>query len=52
LYELAQEFSRFYEHDKVVGGENEKLRVELVRKYAEVLEEGLRLLGIPVMEKM
>jgi len=52
LYELAQEFSRFYEHDKVVGGENEKLRVELVRKYAEVLEAGLKLLGVPVVERM
>ena len=52
LYELAQEFSRFYENDKVVGGENEALRRELVAKYAEVLATGLGLLGIKTPEKM
>jgi len=52
LYELAQDFSRFYENDKVIGGENEKLRKKLVTKYAEVLVAGLQLLGIEVPEKM
>jgi arginyl-tRNA synthetase len=52
LYSLAQEFSRFYENDKVVGGENEALRRELVKKYAEVLATGLELLGIKAPEKM
>ncbi len=46
LYELAQIFNRFYESSKVVGDEREKLRLGLVLKYAEVLESGLRLLGI------
>jgi arginyl-tRNA synthetase len=52
LYELAQEFSRFYENNKVIGGENEALRRKLVEKYAEVLIVGLGLLGIEVPEKM
>jgi len=52
LYELAQEFSRFYEHDRVVGGENEALRRELVTRYAEVLAMGLGLLGIETPERM
>ncbi len=52
LYELAQEFNRFYEKSKVVGDEREKIRLSLVSKYAEVLKSGLQLLGIEVMEKM
>ena len=52
LYELAQEFNRFYEKSKVVGDEREKIRLSLVSRYAEVLKSGLQLLGIEVMEKM
>jgi len=52
LYELAQEFSRFYENNKVVDGENEALRRRLVGQYAEVLAAGLNLLGIEAPEKM
>jgi len=52
LYGLAQEFSRFYENDKVIGGENEALRTKLVERYVEVLTAGLNLIGIEVPEKM
>lgn len=52
LYELAQEFNRFYEKSKVVGDEREQIRLGLVSRYAEVLKSGLRLLGIEVMDKM
>jgi arginyl-tRNA synthetase len=34
LYELAQEFNRFYEKSKVVGDEREKIRLSLVSRYA------------------
>lgn len=46
LYELAQEFSRFYEHEKVAGDAREAERAVLVQSFAEVLAHGLRLLGI------
>jgi len=52
LYELAQTFSRFYENDKVVGGEKEKFRCELVQGYINVLESGLTVLGVPTVEKV
>ena len=52
LYELAQEFSRFYENDKVVGSENEGLRRELVERYVEVLEGGMGVLGVEAVERM
>ena len=52
LYELAQNFNRFYEKNRIIGDSREPLRLMLVKKYAEVLQEGLRLLNIPAPEKM
>lgn len=52
LFELAQEFSRFYENVKVVGSENEAELIVIVRAYVNVMEHGLELLGIEVPEEM
>lgn len=52
LYELAQTFNRFYEHNRVIGDQRQCLRLELVRRYAGTLQQGLTLLGIPTQEKM
>ncbi|MCL2094651.1 arginine--tRNA ligase [Candidatus Saccharibacteria bacterium] len=52
LYELAQAFSRFYEKNRVVGGENAAYRRSLVERYAETLADGFGVLGIPVLEKI
>ena len=52
LYELAGVFNRFYEVSKVAGDPREQLRAGLVQKYAETLDTGLGLLGIPTVEKM
>ena len=46
LYELAQEFSRFYENVKVAGSEREAELLTIVRAYVKVMEHGLGLLGI------
>lgn len=52
LYELAQEFNRFYEKNQVVGSDREAERVELVGKYADTLKAGLTILGIHAPEQM
>ncbi len=52
LYELAQEFNRFYEKNKVIGSETEAERLALVSCYAKTLQQGLSLLGIKAPEKM
>ncbi len=52
LYELAQEFNRFYEKNRVIGDERQDLRLGLVAKYADVLKNGLSILGISAPEKM
>ncbi|MBR2659150.1 hypothetical protein IKD60_00070, partial [Candidatus Saccharibacteria bacterium] len=52
LYELAQEFSRFYENVKVAGSEYESERAEIVAVYLETMTHGLGLLGIEVPEEM
>lgn len=52
LYELAQEFNRFYENARVIGDEREPIRIRIVREYATTLEHGLNFLGIRAPEKM
>jgi arginyl-tRNA synthetase len=52
LYELAQNFNRFYEHNRVIGDERQRDRLLLVQRYAEVLKQGLGLLGIVAPEHM
>lgn len=52
LYELAQEFSRFYEKVKVAGSDFEVSRGKIVKAYLLVMKHGLGLLGINVPEKM
>ncbi len=52
LYELAQEFNRFYEHNLVIGDEREAIRLHLVSVYADTLKDGLGLLGITPPNKI
>lgn len=52
LYELTQEFNRFYEHCAVVQSDRMSLRVGLVARYRDILAEGLGLLGISAPEKL
>jgi arginyl-tRNA synthetase len=52
LYELAQEFNRFYEQNKVIGDPREQARLSLLRAYIQVFGNGLQLLGIDKPEKM
>ncbi len=52
LYELAQEFSRFYEHVPVAGSARAEQRAKLVRAYLNVMTHGLGLLGIEAPEEM
>jgi len=52
LYELAQVFNRFYEHNRVIGDERQSQRLELVNKYAETLKTGLGVLEIPTPDRM
>jgi arginyl-tRNA synthetase len=52
LYELSQVFNRFYENNRVVGDEREAIRAYLVEKYADILKNGLEILGIKAPNKM
>lgn len=52
LYELAQAFNRFYEHNRVIGDDREALRLYLVTLYRDTLSRGLSLLGIAAPEQM
>ncbi|MBR2998645.1 arginine--tRNA ligase [Candidatus Saccharibacteria bacterium] len=52
LYELAQEFSRFYESCPVIGCDHEAERIKLVKVYLETMTHGLNILGIKIPEEM
>jgi arginyl-tRNA synthetase len=52
LYELAQEFNRFYEHNRVIDDPRQALRLTLVTRYADTLKAGLELLGITAPQQM
>ena len=52
LFELAQEFNRYYEKNHVVGSEHEAHRASLVTVYADTLARGLALLGIHAPDTM
>lgn len=52
LYELAQEFNRFYEKNRVIGDAREATRLSLVMLYRDTLARGLALLGIAAPESM
>lgn len=52
LYELAQTFNRFYEHNRVIDDPREAIRLQLVQKYADTLKNGLNLLNISAPDHM
>jgi arginyl-tRNA synthetase len=52
LYELAQTFNRFYEHNRVIDDPRQDIRLQLVEYYASILQKGLKLLGIVAPERM
>ncbi len=50
--EIAHEFNRFYHDTPIIGSDNEVWLVSLTEATAQVLRNGLYLLGIEVPEKM
>ncbi len=52
LYELAQEFSRFYENCPVAGSNKEQRRAKIVQAYLDTMIHGLNILGIDIPEEM
>lgn len=52
LYELTQQFNRFYEHNRIIGDERQNLRAGLIKVYCQVLANGLDLLNIPAPERL
>ena len=52
LYELTQQFNRFYEHNRIVGDARQAERATLVAAYTQVLRNGLDMLNIPAPDKL
>lgn len=52
LFELAQEFNRYYEKNRVIGDDKEVHRANLISLYADTLRDGLGILGISAPNAM
>ncbi len=52
LFELAQEFNRYYEKNQVIGSGSEQHRLGLVALYVDTLKAGLAILGIHAPERL
>lgn len=52
LFELASKYNSFYNQHKIIGGENENLRLLLSKSVAQVIKNGLNILGIETPERM
>lgn len=52
IYQLSSEYNSFYNANKIIGGENEELKLQITKAVGEVLENGLKLLGIDTPERM
>lgn len=52
LYELAQAFNRFYEHNRVLEDPRQNTRLAIVERYANTLKQGLALLNITAPDHM
>lgn len=52
LTQLASEWNSFYANERIIGTEEEAAKLQLVRAFAQTMENGLWLLGIPAPEKM
>lgn len=52
LFDLAQKYNNFYNQDKIIGSENQSLRLKLTEATGQILKNGLQLLGIKTPERM
>jgi arginyl-tRNA synthetase len=52
LTELASAFNGYYAKHQIIGGENEAYRLALTAAVAQILQNGLWLLGIATPETM
>lgn len=54
LYEICQEFNRFYGAVPVLNASEveKRTRLGIVKAFMEILKSGLNILGIPVLDKM
>ena len=52
LTELAGEWNSFYAQERIIGAEDESHKLVIARAFVQTMQNGLRLLGIPIPETM
>jgi arginyl-tRNA synthetase len=52
LTQLASEWNSYYANERIIGSEDEAVKLALVQSFVHTMQNGLWLLGIPTPEKM
>jgi arginyl-tRNA synthetase len=52
LTQLASEWNSYYANQRIIGSEDEAVKLALVQSFVATMENGLWLLGIPTPERM
>lgn len=52
LYELSSAFNAFYQENKIIGSQHESYYLALCQATAQVLAQGMDLLGLPILEQI
>lgn len=52
LTKLASQWNTFYANERIIGGEYEEYTLRMVRLFAQTMSKGMKLLGVPTLEKM
>lgn len=52
LFQLAQRYNNFYNTNRIIGSDNENLRLSLTKGVGQVIKNGLNLLGIKSPKRM
>ncbi len=52
LIQLASEWNSFYANERIIGSEDEAVKLALVQSFIHTMQNGLWLLGIPAPERM
>ncbi len=52
LFELSKAFNNFYSKFKIIGSEREEELITIINLFVKKMEEGFRIINIPVLEKI
>ncbi len=52
LTKLASQWNTFYASERIIGGEQQEQMLRMAKLFAQTMSNGMKLLGVPILEKM